>query len=170
VLDAGALGVITPVVSNRAEAEAAIAAAKYPPQGVRGVGNSNAVSLWGIANYTQWANDNIVNILIIENAEGVNNADQIASVPGLDVLMIGASDLSSYTGLARNDPKYTAMVTRILEAGKKHNVPVGWPAGNGGAAALNPLIDQGFRFFQLADERGLMMAGARTSLDGVKGR
>ncbi len=170
VLDIGALGVITPVVSTRAEAEQAVAAAYYPPRGVRGVGNSNAISLWGLANYTQWANENIVNIVIIENPEGVKNVEAIASVPGIDVLMIGASDLASYSGLARTDPKYQAMVSAVLAAGKKHNLAVGWPAGNGGAAALNPLIDQGFRFFQLADERGLMMAGARASLDGVKGR
>lgn len=168
VMDAGALGVITPVVSTKAEAQAVVAACKYPPLGIRGIGNSNAVSLWGIANYTQWANENIVVIVIIENPEGVKNIEQIASVPGIDCLFIGASDLSSYSGLARTDPKYQAMVNQVLEAGKKHNIPVGWPGGNGGANVLNPLIDQGFRVFQLADERGMMMVGARASLQGVK--
>ncbi len=168
VMDIGALGVITPVVNTRAEAQAVVAACKYPPLGVRGIGNSNAISLWGIANYTQWANDNIVVIVIIETPEAVKNIEQIASVPGIDCLFIGASDLASYSGLARTDPKYTTMVNQVMAAGKKHNIAVGWPAGNGGANVLNPLIEQGFTVFQLADERGLMMVGARASLDGVK--
>src|SRR5262245_13127781 len=96
VLDSGSLGVIFPFTSTRALAEQAVKSCKYPPLGIRGFGASLASSRWGFVgqNYAQFANENVMVIPIIEQKQAVDNIEAIASVPGIDVLFIGASDLS----------------------------------------------------------------------------
>src|SRR5262245_12177103 len=96
VLDIGSLGVIFPFTSTRALAEQAVKSCKYPPLGIRGFGASLASSRWGFVgqNYAQFANENVMVIPIIEQKQAVDNIEAIASVPGIDVLFIGASDLS----------------------------------------------------------------------------
>ncbi|PJG47359.1 hypothetical protein CAF53_03225 [Sphingobium sp. LB126] len=93
-LDAGTGGIMIPHVENADEARAIVKAARFPPMGDRGVGAGRA-SRYGmnIGPYLQGANDGILVALMIESVEGVRNAREIASVPGVDVLFIGTGDL-----------------------------------------------------------------------------
>jgi 4-hydroxy-2-oxoheptanedioate aldolase len=97
VLDAGAYGVICPMVNTRADAEALVAATHYPPRGTRSYGPARAV-LYGGADYAQHADDTIVVFAMIETKQGLENLDAIASTPGLDAIYVGPADLSLALG------------------------------------------------------------------------
>jgi 2-keto-3-deoxy-L-rhamnonate aldolase RhmA len=170
VLDIGSLGVIFPFTSTRELAEQAVKSCKYPPLGIRGSGPAMASSRWGLsgADYVKFANENVLVIVIIEQKQAVDNIEEIASVPGVDVLFIGANDLSFSLGVGgrTTDPIVEEAVNKVLAAGKRHNIPVGYPAGN--PAEINKRIAQGFRFFQASSDLGLMAAGARDVLSKVQ--
>ncbi|MCI0336200.1 MAG: aldolase/citrate lyase family protein, partial [Acidobacteria bacterium] len=169
VLDIGSLGVIFPFTSTRVLAEQAVKSCKYPPLGVRGYGPSLATSRWGLsgADYAKFANENVMVIVIIEQKQAIDNIEEIAAVPGIDVLFIGVNDLSYSLGMGgkTTDPIVEEAVSKVLAAGKKYNIPVGYPAGN--PAEINKRIAQGFRFFQASSDLGLMTAGARDLLSKV---
>ena len=98
--------------------------ARYPPVARRSAGGGQAASLWGIngINYRQTINDNMLVVIMIETPTGVANAFDIASVPGVDVVIIGNNDLSSFSGFPQNDDRYQAMIKKVhddtLRAGK----------------------------------------------------
>jgi len=169
-LDIGSLGVIFPFTSTRELAEQAVKSCKYPPQGIRGYGAAMASSRWGMSgsDYAKFANENVMVVVIIEQKQAIDNIEQIASVPGVDVLFIGVNDLSYSLGVGgkTNDPIVEDAVSKVLAAGKKHNIPVGYPAGN--PAEINKRIAQGFRFFQASSDLGLMGAGARDLLSKIQ--
>jgi 2-keto-3-deoxy-L-rhamnonate aldolase RhmA len=168
-LDIGGIGVIFPFTSTRALAEQAVKSCKYPPQGIRGFGPAMATSRWGMsgADYVKFANENVLVAVIIEQKQAIENIEEIASVPGIDVLFIGANDLSFSLGVGGklNDPVVEESVAKVLAAGKKHNIPVGYPAGT--PSEINKRIAQGFRFFQASSDLGLMSAGARELLSKI---
>jgi len=172
VLDLGSLGVIFPFTSTRELAEQAVKACKYPPEGVRGFGPGLALSRWNLdgASYIRYANQNVLVVVIIEQKEAVEHIEEIASVPGVDVLFIGANDLSFSLGVGGkvNEPIVQEAIAKVLEAGKRHNIPVGLPVGS--AEEINRRIKEGFRFFQTSSELGLMRSGARALLDKIEGR
>jgi len=122
--DIGALGVVIPTVDDVDRAREAVKWARYPPVARRSAGSGQAASIWGIngINYRQTINDNMLVVIMIETPTGVANAFDIASVPGVDVVIIGNNDLSSFSGFAQDSPQYQAMVTKIhddvLRAGK----------------------------------------------------
>lgn len=169
-MDIGAVGVIFPFTANRELAAQAVASCKYPPAGIRGFAPGLAASRWGMStsDYVRWANDNIVVVTIIEQKEAVENIEQIASVPGIDVLFIGANDLSFSLGVGGqlDHPLMQEALRRVGAAAKKYNLPMGYPSGN--AAQIKKLVEQGFRFFQASSDLGLMQVGARQLLSGVK--
>jgi 4-hydroxy-2-oxoheptanedioate aldolase len=169
VLDAGSLGVVFPFTSTRELAERAVAACRYPPLGVRGFGPALALSRHGMgaAEYVRFANENVVVVVIIEQKEAVENIEAIASVPGISVLFVGVNDLSYSLGIGgrTTDPLVEQALTKILEAGRRHGIPVGYPTGN--PTEINRRIAQGFRFFQASSDTGLMAGGAREMLSKV---
>ena len=122
--DIGALGVIIPTVDDVDRAREAAKWARYPPVARRSSGSGQAARIWGIngVNYRQTINDNMLVVIMIETPTGVANAYDIASVPGVDVVIIGNNDLSSFSGFPQNDDRYQMMVTKIhdetLRAGK----------------------------------------------------
>jgi 4-hydroxy-2-oxoheptanedioate aldolase len=96
-LDAGAYGIICPMISTRAECEAFVGACRYPPAGYRSFGPLRA-SIYGGADYASESNGEILTLAMIETAEGLENVEEIAATPGLDGIYIGPSDLSLATG------------------------------------------------------------------------
>jgi len=122
--DLGALGVIVPTVDDASKAREAAKSLRYPPVARRSSGGGAFRTLWGdpSLNYRQTINDNMLLIVMIETPVGVANAFEIASVPGVDVVIIGNADLTQFSGFAATDPRYQAMVTKIhddtLKAGK----------------------------------------------------
>lgn len=169
VLDIGSLGVIFPFTSTRELAEQAVKSCKYPPLGLRGYGPSLAAPRWGLsgADYAKFANENVMVIVIIEQKLAIDNIEEIAAVPGIDVLFIGANDLSYSLGVGGNinAPVVEEAMSKVLVAAKKHNLPVGFPSGN--PTEINKRIAQGFRFFQASSDLAMMSVGARDLLSKV---
>ena len=154
VLDAGAYGVIVPMVSNRAEAERAVAACRYPPVGMRSNGPNRAL-LYGGADYQKCADREMACIAMIETAEGIEKMEEIISTPGLDAVYIGPTDLALALGLPpvmdNDDPKHVATVNRILETCRRHNVVAAMHTA--GSKYTQRYIDQGFRMVMLVPDR-----------------
>jgi 2-keto-3-deoxy-L-rhamnonate aldolase RhmA len=119
--DIGALGVIIPTVDDVDRAREAAKWARYPPVARRSTGQGQAPAIWGI-NYHQTVNDNMLVVIMIETPTGVANAYDIASVPGVDVVIIGNNDLSWFSGFQQTDEHYHQLVTKVhddtLRAGK----------------------------------------------------
>ena len=122
--DIGALGVIVPTVDDVDRAREAAKWSRYPPVGRRSQGAGQAPTLWGIngINYRQTINDNMLVTVMIETPTGVANAYDIASVPGIDVVIIGNNDMSSFSGFSQTDDRYHQLVQKVhddtLRAGK----------------------------------------------------
>jgi 2-keto-3-deoxy-L-rhamnonate aldolase RhmA len=156
--DVGALGIIVPMVDTIEKIEAAVRFAKYPPIGRRSQGGGQYGTLWGNG-YRQTANDNIMVVAMLENPAGIDLADRIAAVPGVDVVFVASTDLSSFSGLPQGDAQYEAMVTRaqtaILGAGRVVGGPAAWRNRTG------------YLFFQGPGEAALIRCGARVGL-GLK--
>src|SRR5205085_7237377 len=104
------------------------------PLGIRGFGPGLAAARWGMSgtDYAKFANENVLVIVIIEQKQAIDNIEEIAAVPGVDVMFIGANDLSFSLGVGGklNDPLVEEAYVKVLAAGKKHNIPVGYPAGS----------------------------------------
>jgi 2-keto-3-deoxy-L-rhamnonate aldolase RhmA len=166
VLDQGVSGVIFPFCSSPDLAAKAVAACKYPPHGRRGSGAGLAMNSWpGAGDYYDSADSNVVTIAVIEEASAVEQIDEIAATPGLDVLFIGTSDLSFSLGLRgrQNEPKLEHAIARIVAAAKKHGKFLGRPART--PEQVRAGQEQGFQLFQCATELGLVAAGAKQLLD-----
>lgn len=165
-LDVGALGVVFPFTSTPELARQAVAACKYPPRGRRGAGPGLASFRWpSPEGYYDFADRNAMVIIIIEEARAVEQIEEIAAVPGIDVIFIGTNDLSFSLGARgnQNDPRAVAAIRKIVAAAQKHNIPVGRPA------ASPQLVDQyrkeGFAFFQGPSDLVMMANGARPLLE-----
>ncbi len=170
VLDAGAYGVVVPLVDNKQEAERAVAAMRYPPAGGRSSGPARA-AMYGGPGYQSWANDEIACIVMIETAEGIEKLDEILSVPGVDAAYIGPSDLAYAIGLQptgdNNEPTHVATVDRILEACKRHGVAPGIHTGS--VEFTTRYLKQGFQMVTLGSELGFMRKEAVTALAAARG-
>lgn len=169
-LDAGALGVIFPFTSTPELARQAVAACKYPPNGKRGSGPGLATLRWPApGGYANFADENALVVIIIEQKEAVERIDEIMSVPGIDVAFIGPNDLShSFGERGRMTAEVQAAMAKVLDAGKRHGIPVGRTTS---VTDIKTHIEQGYRFFQATSELGFMASGARPLLDaaGKKG-
>lgn len=170
VLDAGAYGVIVPMVSNRAEAERAVAACRYPPVGIRSNGPNRAI-LYGGADYQKNADREMLCIAMIETAEGIAKMDQIISTPGLDAVYIGPTDLALALGLPpvmdNDDPKHVATVNQILETCRKHKVAAAMHTTS--AKYTQRYIDQGFNMVMLINDRVAMMNYVKAEVGKLTG-
>lgn len=157
-VDLGAAGIIIPMVDDVQKVHNAIKFAMYPPRGKRSQGGGNYGAMWG-SDYRQIANDNIMIVAMIESPAGVEIADKIAAIPGVDVVFVASTDLSSFSGLKQGDPKYEALVTKVLEgtqkAGKYVAGPLAWKATR-----------KGYSFFQGPGESSIIRTGAKVELGG----
>lgn len=169
-LDAGAYGVIVPMVSNRAEAERAVAACRYPPKGIRSNGPNRAL-LYGGPDYQKNADAEMLCIAMIETAEGVEKMEEIISTPGLDAVYIGPTDLALALGLPpvmdNDDPKHVATVEKILATCRKHKVKAAMHTMS--AKYTQRYIDQGFDMVMLVNDRLAMMNYVKTEVGKLTG-
>jgi len=167
-LDAGAAGVIVPMVNSREEAEAAVRACRYAPVGARSYGPLRARYSAG-SDYFANANSTICCIVMVETAQAVDDVDSIVSVPGVDAVYVGPADLSLTLGLQPGpdnpDESFTSAIGRILEACSCHGVVPGI-AGNSTTAPKR--IAQGFLMVEAASDSGLLVAGAAGVLGEVR--
>ncbi len=146
-LDAGAYGIICPMVNSRADCEAFVGACRYAPRGYRSSGPTRAV-LYGGPDYTAKANDTIVALAMIETREALANLDAIVTTPELDGVYVGPSDLSVSLGLPhgldRNEDNVRARCAALLDSCRQHRVKAGIHTGGTGYAKR--MIAMGFDF------------------------
>ena len=155
-VDLGALGIVVPMVRTAEKMERAVRFAKYPPEGRRSLGGGQYGALWG-RDYRATANENILVIAMIESPAGVDAVEEIAAVPGVDVVFAASTDLYSFSGKRQGEPEYEAMVDRIrdavLGAGLKLGGPLAWRDRDG------------FSFFQAPGVGSLIRRGAQALLE-----
>jgi 4-hydroxy-2-oxoheptanedioate aldolase len=169
-LDAGAYGVICPMVNTREDAQKLVAYTHYAPRGTRSFGPVRA-TLYAGADYAQHANDTIVTFAMIETAQALDNLDDILSVEGLDAIYIGPSDLSLALGCTPTfddlDPKAFDAVEHILARAKAHGVVAG--IHNGTPESALKRIAKGFQFVTISSDARLMAAGAQQIIGQMRG-
>jgi len=169
-LDAGAYGVIVPIVNTAAEAESAVSACRYPPRGIRSHGPIRA-ALYGGRDYITRADEEVLCIVQVETEESVRNLDEILAVPGVDAAYIGPADLSLSLGLTaasdHDEPAFVEAVQQVLDACKRHNVAPGAHAGN--VVTARKRLEQGFLMVEMCDDAGSLARSAAADLKAVRG-
>jgi 2-keto-3-deoxy-L-rhamnonate aldolase RhmA len=165
-LDIGALGVIFPFTATPELARQAVAACKYPPLGLRGSSSGLASLRWPTPGaYADFADQNAMVVIIIEQKQAVERIDEILSVPGIDVVMIGPGDLAfSYGVRGQQTPEVKKATAKVLASAKRHGIPAGRTTG---VADIAGYIKEGFQFFLPPSELELMAAGARPLLEAA---
>ena len=169
VLDAGAYGVICPMVNTREDCERLVAWTHYAPQGTRSFGPVRA-AIYGGADYATEANRTIVVFAMIETAQALDNLDAILSVPGLDAIYIGPSDLSLALGCKPQfddvEPKVQQAMDHILARAKAHGVRAG--VHNGRPDVARARIAKGFDFVTVSSDARILAAGSQELLKAMR--
>jgi len=167
-LDAGAYGLVIPMVNSKEEAIRAVQASRYPPVGIRSYGGPRA-RLYGGTEYFEHANEEIAIIIQIEHIDAVSHIDEILSVEGIDAFFIGPADLAAsmglQVGLDNNDPRHIEAVNTVLASGKAHHIPGGILVGSPEAA--NQRIAQGFLFIGVSSDEGFLRSATSATLSKI---
>ena len=166
LLDAGFYNLLVPFIESADEARRAVAATRYPPQGVRGVAVATRNNRYGTApNYFATINDNITVLLQIESRAGVEAIDSIAAVEGVDGIFIGPSDLSASLGHIGqpNHPEVQATMRHLHERTRAHGKAVGILTPNHDDAQR--YIEMGMQFVAVGSDQGVFRAGTQALRD-----
>lgn len=169
MLDAGAYGVICPVIETREQCAAFVGACRYPPVGYRSKGPTRAV-VYGGADYAQHANDEIVTLAMIETATGLENLDDILTVEGLDGIFVGPGDLGlSLVGAYDIDTDHP-VVAEAIQTIKEKTLAAGLVVGIWcpSAEIACQFASDGFQFVTISSDARLLSLAARTSLEQVR--
>ena len=171
VLDAGAYGIICPMISTKAEAEALVSAGRYPPMGARSNGPFRASQVAG-ADYQQHANDEILLFAMIETREGMKNLDAILSVKGLDGVYVGPTDLAlSYGKPATLDPT-DASVLELMQTIATKTKSAGKIAGvhTDSAKTAHKRFAEGYQYCTLINDVRLLAVAAQNIVREARGQ
>lgn len=172
VMDAGAHGIVVPNVNSREEAEQAVAATRYAPDGIRGVGLARAQS-YGVSfkEYLDWQKNSPVVIAQIEHKKALDNLEQIFSVQGVDGFIIGPYDLSCSMGMPGefDRSEFIEAMDFIRNTGKKMGCPAGLHIVEPDHARLRQVIDEGYRFIAYSVDIRMLDVAARAGLEEIKG-
>lgn len=170
VLDAGAMGIVFPMITTAERAEAAARSVRYPPRGERGWGPFYAPMLWGGGDAMEYyrASDGVVAIALIEHAEAVANIDEILAVDGIDVCLIAPMDLAASLGHVgnRDHPEVQAAIARAEDAILAAGRPMGGLCLS--AEEGNEKIARGYRVVLMAHDLLLLDIGAKYMLEGLE--
>ena len=172
-LDAGAQGIICPMVNSGEEAAEFVSYMRYPPKGQRSYGPTRAAFAYG--GYGVSANDEVLALAMIETAEGVANLEQIAATPGLDGIYVGPADLTLGTqegrlppGFDREEPEMIALIKQVLDACKRNNIRACLHCGTAAYAAR--AIEWGFDLTTVSGDSRLLAAAASASVSEWRDR
>lgn len=171
VLDNGAMGIVAPMVNTVSEAQAIVAATKYPPIGNRSVGGSLHALNFGAAagEYYAKANDEILVVLQTEHPMGVEQAEQIYALAGVDAIFVGPNDLRanmrSPDGTDPTPQQFEQTMQRILAAGRKVKTPVGLHAQSAEQALQRAA--EGWQFIAIGSELSMMLGKAQEIVQAV---
>jgi len=170
ILDAGAYGVICPMISNKKEAESFVGSCNYPPNGYRSYGPIRGL-IYGGPDYAEEANNEILKFAMIETKESLENLDEIMKTPGLDGIYIGPADLSLAIGQKpsfdkpEGDPVYD-VIMKILEHAKKNKIIAG--IQNGQPEYAEKMIKKGFQLVTIGSDQRYMTAASKSALGKLK--
>jgi 4-hydroxy-2-oxoheptanedioate aldolase len=170
LLDAGAYGIVCPMINTAEECERFVGACRYAPAGYRSFGPARA-SLYGGPDYAAKANETIVTMAMIETEQAVSNLDEIMAVDGLDAIYVGPNDLAISLGNPPN-PEPTAAnvieaVDTILAAAKRNDVAAGIHCPHG--ASARDKIEKGFQFVTIANDFRLMALASANEIEVARG-
>ncbi len=161
------------MVNTREEALRAVDNAKYPPRGTRSIGGAFGPYGFGITNWPEYAraaNDETLLIVQVESKAGLDNVEEILSVPGIDVAFVGPNDLHAHLGLTPSsdgaEPEFMEALERIKQTAQQHHVPLGIFSSDGNAAVKR--IRQGFQFISVTTDISSMIADATRNLRLVR--
>lgn len=164
-LDAGADGVIVPMVNSGEEARALVAACRYAPEGVRSFGPMRAGMPFDVAGLTA----RVAAFAMIETAEAIDNVEAICSTPGLTGIYVGPGDLSISLGVpvafGALPDVVLAAIARVGAACQRHGVIAG---GHFNRSQIPQLLPHGFRMFTVGMDRGYITGGARADLEAAR--
>jgi 4-hydroxy-2-oxoheptanedioate aldolase len=170
-LDAGAYGIICPMINSRAECEAFVGACRYAPRGYRSSGPVRA-ALYGGPDYHAKADDEIVTLAMIETRQAMDNLDAIAATPELDALYVGPSDLSISLGHGpgqdRTEDYMMAALRQILDAAKEHGIKACTHTGSTDYA--KKMIAMGFDFVTVMNDMRLLTAAGQQAVKQMRER
>ncbi len=168
-LDAGAMGVMIPLVNSREDAVRAVSYCKYAPTGIRGLGPGRA-SLYGVrlAEYSSIADSEVLVILQAEHKDAIDHIDEIARVPGIDVLFVGPYDLACSMGFASQPghPEVEMAIAKALAAAQNAKVVPGIFCMN--AEAAKQRAAQGFKFIAIGLDSVYLDSGICRALDSLR--
>ena len=169
-LDAGARGVIVPLVNNADEAARAVAACRYPPEGNRSYGPVRASEVVG-SKAPEDLDGEVLCFVMVETREGLEKVGEIAATPGLDGIYIGPSDLALSLGLAPTleitEEEHVEAVHRIKEACREHEIAAGIHCGSGEWARKH--AEAGFQVVTVTMDTKLLTEAARRELEAARG-
>ena len=173
LLDMGALGIICPNVSTRAQAEAFAAACRFPPLGERSVGGAGPLQGYRatpLAEVNKQGNAATLLIAMLETPEGIANAGAIAAVPGIDVLLIGSNDLCTAMGISgeTKSPKLRAAYESAAKACQAHGKHLGVGGIRGDVEHVAALVKLGARFVIAASDVQYLMSAARAEVASLR--
>jgi 4-hydroxy-2-oxoheptanedioate aldolase len=169
VLDAGAYGVICPMVNTRQQCEAFVGAVRYPPQGYRSLGPTRA-RVYAGPDYADHANDTLLAFAMVETAEAMDNLNAIAATPGLNGIFVGAGDLRlsvfGEVGLDGKTDEFQSVLQRIVAACHDNDIIPGiFTASPHYAQAMQ---DIGFRFITVKTDTMILSEGASNLIQASK--
>ncbi len=168
MLDAGAMGVVVPMVNSVAEAAAAVRASRYAPAGARSFGPARAAIR--AEGYYDGANEAVACVPMIETVQAVAALDDILEVPGIDAVYVGPADLSVTMGLPPgnndDDPGFVDALRTVVSACERHGVVPGIHAT---PALVRKRLDMGFRMVVATSDVVAMRAGLAEAFAGVRG-
>ena len=171
VMDAGATGIMVPMIKSAANAKEAVSSMYYPPRGQRGVGLARAQGYGhSFQAYRQWLENNAVVIVMIEHIDAVKAIDDILAVPGVDGYIIGPYDLSGSMGRPGdlNHPDVQAAITQIMQAGHRAQKPGGIHVIEPDPEALQQRIQAGFNFLGYGLYIRILDSICRTHLQNIR--
>jgi 4-hydroxy-2-oxoheptanedioate aldolase len=169
-LDAGALGLVVPMVNTPDDARAAVANMRYATKGQRSWGSSR-VAPYVAGDYQSWADDQLTIIVMIETIAAVEDAEAILAVDGVTGCLVGPNDLALSMGLARADvgpgTRHEAAVMAVLAAARNTGKAAGKHCVD--AAETSRRIEEGFQFLAVASDTAFMESAARATFAAIDG-
>ncbi len=170
-LDAGALGVVVPMVNDAKEAADVVAAFRYPPDGVRSYGPIRAATALATREPAALAREPVC-VVMVESRQGIENVGEIAATPGVDAIYIGPADLALALGLPpdldKREGEHVAAVAHIRDACHRAGIAAGIQCGSG--AAARRYADEGFQLVTVTKDSALLTGGIARELAALHGR
>jgi len=167
------MGIMAPMVGSAEEAQFIVSCTRYPPKGRRGAAFGFAADDYmggPVTDKIRVADARTLVMCLIETAEGIKNIDQIAAVPGVDVLWLGHFDLTNFLGIPGDftNPKYLDAVERIVAAARRHKKGLGFMPASAELAAQYKAL--GFNMFGAGTDQAMLVAGVTSVLAGLQGK